>query len=156
MALRHCAAALIAGKTIQHYINKYEKAGGSPRPDTIVLIDESSEIQLHTWAILAQWKLMGVSFIIAGDFDGQNKPIFDSWNDSMKKKDTRKSHFLHEMCGGAHLMLEVFRRGNGDRNFFDDCGKLIPYSDLDPEQYPRGSAKQKGAKHHLLCGGEVR
>jgi hypothetical protein len=73
-ALRHCAAMLVGGKTIQHYLCRYGKGKGSPKAGTIILIDECSEIQLHTWALLAQWKLMGVTFIILGDFDGQLSP----------------------------------------------------------------------------------
>ena len=110
-ALRHCAAMLVGGKTIQHYICKYSKGAGSPKAGTIMIIDECSEVQLHTWAILAQWKLMGVIFIVVGDFDGQQKPIFDRWNDAMDQNDIRKSNFLHEMCGGLHVQLTVYRRG---------------------------------------------
>ena len=133
MALRHCAAMLICGKTIQHYIMKYEKAGGSPAAGTIVLIDESSEIQLHTWAVLAKWKLMGVNFIIMGDFDGQLKPIFDSWQDAMKAKDIRTSRFLHELAGGLHVKLSKYRRGI-DPKLFQDYTGLYKYADEpDPE-----------------------
>ena len=53
MALRHCAAMLVGGKTILHFLCLCARAGGAPRPGTIVVIDECSEIQLHTWAQLA-------------------------------------------------------------------------------------------------------
>ena len=51
-ALRHCAAMLVGGKTIQHYICKYSKGAGSPKAGTIMIIDECSEVLLHTWPIL--------------------------------------------------------------------------------------------------------
>ena len=130
---------LINGRTIQHLLIKYARAGGSPRPGTIVLLDEISEIQLHTWAILAQWKLMGVRFILMGDLDGQSKPIFDSWNDSMKKRDIRKSHFLHEMANGLHVHLSTDRRGEKGDKLFPSFVALYPAADLDPDVHPKGS-----------------
>ena len=74
MALRHCTAMLMCGKTIAHYLHKYRRKGGAPKPGTIVIIDEWSEVQLHTWIELAQWKLVGVIFIIVADADGQRAP----------------------------------------------------------------------------------
>ena len=62
-------------------------------------------------------RLMGVRFIFAGDLDGQFKPIFDQWGDAMKAKDLRKSAFLHEMCGGLHVKLTVYRRGTDEGLF---------------------------------------
>jgi len=71
MALRHAAAMLIGGKTIQHYLCKYRSKGGAPAPGTIVVLDEMSEVQLHTWTELARWKLVGVLLIRIGDMRGQ-------------------------------------------------------------------------------------
>ena len=76
-ALSHCAAMLVGGKTLMHYLSKYKAAGGAPKRDSITIADECSEIQLHMWMELAQWMQMGVRFIILGDFKGQLKPIFD-------------------------------------------------------------------------------
>ena len=47
MALRHCTAMLMCGKTIAHYLHKYRRRGGAPKAGTIVIIDEWSEVQLH-------------------------------------------------------------------------------------------------------------
>ena len=112
MALRHCTAMLICGKTISHYLHKYRRKGGAPKAGTIVVIDEWSEVQLHTWVELARWKLVGVIFILVGDADGQRKPIFDKWQDAMNEKDIRKSQLVHELCGGLRLELSVYRRGS--------------------------------------------
>jgi len=119
---------LVGGKTIQHYLCKYNKKGGAPKAGSIVVVDELSEVQLHTWAQLAQWKLLGVRFIFAGDLDGQFKPIFDQWEDVMRAKDLRLSRFLHEMCGGLHIKLTVYRRGTDD-TLFKSYTALYKYAD---------------------------
>ena len=60
---------------------------------------------------------MGVIFILAGDLDGQFKPIFDSYADVTSVKDLRASRFLFEMAGGLHLKLMVYRRGTDEELF---------------------------------------
>jgi len=128
---------LVGGKTIQHYICKYAKKGGSPPPGSFVLFDESSEIQLQSWVILAQWRLMGVHFIIMGDFDGQLKPICDKWAGAMDKHDIRKSQFLHDLAGGLRLNWTTYRRGEGPLLFkrFTD---LYKFADLKPKKLCAG------------------
>ena len=111
-----------------HYLCKYKKKGGAPRPGSIVVIDEISEVQLHMLMEMAQWKMVGVRFILLGDFDGQLKPIFDRWQDAMTKKDIRESQFLHEMCGGLHLRLTKYRRGE-DVQLFQRYTALYKYAD---------------------------
>ena len=127
-ALRHCTCKLICGKTIAHYLQKYRGKGGAPAPGTIVVIDEWSEVQLHTWAELAQWKLVGVIFILVGDADGQRKPTFDKWQDSMNRHDIRKSSLIHELCGGLRLNLSKNRR-TSEKKLFDDMMALYPFAD---------------------------
>jgi hypothetical protein len=114
MALRHCTAMLICGKTISYFLHKYRRNGGAPAPGTIVIIDEWSEVQLHTWMELARWKLMVVIFILVGDADGQRKPIFDRWQDAMNKKDIRDSQLIHELCGGLRVHLMKYQRGEDE------------------------------------------
>jgi len=122
MSLTHNAAMLVGGKTIARCLHKYRTKGGSPKAGTIVVVDELSRVQLHTWAELLQWKLMGVRFIVAGDLDGQFKPIFDHWQKAMDAKDIRDSQFLHELAEGLRVKMTVYRRGT-DRELFDRyCG----------------------------------
>ena len=130
MALRHCTAMLMCGKTIAHYLHKFRAKGGAPKKGTIVIIDEWSEVQLHTWVELAQWKLVGVIFIIVGDADGQRKPIFDTWQDAMNAHDIRKSSLIHELCGGLRVRMSVYRRGV-DQSLFDLFTSLYCYADDD-------------------------
>jgi len=132
-ALRHCAAMRVGGQTLQHYLCKYNSAGGAPKAGTIVVVDEISEVQLHTLQQLAQWKLMGVRLIFAGDMDGQFKPIFDQWADVMRVKDLRYSRFLWEMCGGLHVKLTEYRRGT-DLQLFKWYTGLYKWADnQDPD-----------------------
>jgi hypothetical protein len=79
---------------------------------------------------LAQWKLVGVIFIIVGDADGQRKPIFDSWQDAMNTRDMRKSSLIHELCGGLRVRMSVYRRGV-DQSLFDIFTSLYCYADDD-------------------------
>ena len=127
-ALRHNTCKLICGKTIAHYLQKYRGKGGAPAPGTIVVIDEWSEVQLHTWAELAQWKLVGVLFVLVGDADGQRKPSFDKWQDAMNDNDIRESALIHELCGGLRLNLSTYRRGT-DQKLFEDMLALYPFAD---------------------------
>ena len=129
-ALRHNTCKLICGKTIAHYLQKYRGKGGAPAPGTIVVIDEWSEVQLHTWAELAQWKLVGVLFVLVGDADGQRKPTFDKWQDSMNLHDIRKSALIHDLCGGLRLNLSTYCRGT-DLQLFKDMRALYPFADDD-------------------------
>ena len=130
MALRHCTCMLIHGKTISHYLHKYRRKGGAPAKGTVIFLDELSEVQLHTWVELARWKLVGVIFILVGDLDGQRKPIFDRWQDAMTTKDFRKSQILHELCGGLHVELSVYRRGT-DAKLFERFTRLYAHADDD-------------------------
>jgi hypothetical protein len=63
------------------------------------------------WMELAQWKQMGIRFIILGDFRGQLKPIFDRWQDAMSAHDIRKSRLIWGLCGGVRVHLTECRRG---------------------------------------------
>ena len=145
MALRHCTAMIIGGKTIAHYLHKYRRKGGAPKPGTIVIIDEWSEVQLHTWIELARWKLVGVIFILVGDADGQRKPSYDRWQDAMNEKDIRESQLVHELCGGLRVKLTTYRRGTDPELFkrytmmykhADDESKLHLYVDKGMGYYP--------------------
>jgi hypothetical protein len=130
MALRHAAAMIINGKTIQHYICKYRYRGGAPAAGTVCVIDEFSEVQLHTWVDLARWKLAGAIFILVGDADGQRRPICDRWQDAMTDKDIRRSQFLWELCGGTRVQMTTNRRGD-DPVLFQRYCELYPIADDD-------------------------
>ncbi|NDD63714.1 MAG: AAA family ATPase [Acidobacteria bacterium] len=129
MALRHCSAMLVQGKTIQHFLFKYRSKGGAPAPGSIVIIDEWSEVQLHTWAELARWKLVGVIFILVGDADGQRKPSFDRWQDAMQSKDIRQSRLIWDICGGLRLNLAKNRRSSGDKDLFRRFTGMYKHAD---------------------------
>jgi hypothetical protein len=130
MAIRHAAAVLIGGKTVSHYLHKFKAKGGAPKRGTIVVIDEWSEVQLHTWSELIKWKIVGVQFILVGDADGQRKPICDQWQKAMDAKDIRESQFIWELCGGLRVKLNKYRRGI-DQKLFNDYTSLYEWADLD-------------------------
>jgi len=119
---------LVGGKTISHYIHKYHAKGGAPASGTVVIVDEWSEVQLHTWTELARWALVGVKFILLGDADGQRKPIFDKWAKAMEIKDIRESRLIWELCGGLRVKLTTYRRGT-DPELFDFYTGLYDIAD---------------------------
>ena len=134
---------LLGGHTIAHYLCKY-RSNGIP-PGTAVVLNEMSEVLLHTWVELGRWKLVGVLFICIGDMRGQRRPMFDRWDDAMAKKDILHSQFLCEVCGGVRVEMTTNRRGDDPVLFKRYC-ELYPYAD-DPthlrqtvqrglEQYP--------------------
>ena len=129
MALRHCAAMLVQGKTIQHYLCKYRAKGGAPPPGTIIAVEEWSEVQLHTWMELARWKLVGVIFLLLGDADGQRKPSFDLWYDAMQQHDIRQSRLIWDLCGGLRINLTKNRRGT-DAELFDRYTRMYKHADV--------------------------
>jgi hypothetical protein len=141
MALRHCTAMLVCGKTIQHYICKWRR--NSPAPGTILIIDEFSEVQLHTWIELARLKLVGVIFILVGDADGQRKPMFDRWQDAMNAHDIRDSRLLWDLCGGVRVHLTTYRRGEDEKLFKDYCAlyKIADRNELMPNVVQHGRLK---------------
>ena len=148
MALRHAAAMIIGGRTIAHYLQRYRARRGAPPRGTIVIIDEWSEVHLHTWAELAKWKLVGVTFVLIGDADGQRKPINDYWADATDITDIRETQLIHELCGGLRVNLTEYRRGEDPKLFAAYTG-LYPIADDDTQvgatiarlarEYPTGS-----------------
>jgi len=154
MALRHCSAMLVQGKTIQHFLFKYRSKGGAPAPGSIVIIDEWSEVQLHTWVELARWKLVGVIFILVGDADGQRKPSFDRWQDAMQAKDIRESRLIWDICGGLRLNLTKNRRSSSDVDLFRRFTAMYKHADVNeklPSYVQRGLADYRYDESRGAC-----
>jgi hypothetical protein len=76
-----------------------------------------------------------VHFVLVGDADGQRKPTFDKWQDSMNLHDIRDSALIHELCGGLRLNLSTYRRGT-DLQLFKDMKALYPFADDDEGHKP--------------------
>ena len=135
-ALRHAAARLIDGSTIAHVLNKYRLQGGPKNAkQCILLIDEASEIPLCMWTELAQWYLLGVRFIIIGDFDGQFLPMFDRWGAALKEKDIQTSLFFHSLCEGTRVLFTQYRRGDASaKPLFDFYCGLYPRLKFENQQ----------------------
>jgi hypothetical protein len=92
-----------------------------------MLIDEASEIPLSMWTELAQWYLLGVRFVIIGDFDGQFLPMFDRWGKAMESRDIQTSQFFHSLCEGTRVHFTKYRRGDESaRPLFDFYCGLYP------------------------------
>ena len=102
-AMRHAAKALLRdGKTIRHLLHKFKDAR-----DFWAIFDEGSEISLALWADLSRWKLVGVKFIIVGDFEGQLTPIMDRWKDAMHHRNIQDSDFMNTIAGASHNLPEM-------------------------------------------------
>ena len=127
-AIRHAAARLIDGSTIAHLLNKYRKKGGPGfAKNIIMLIDEASEISVSMWTQLAEWYLLGVRFVIIGDFDGQFLPMFDRWGKILEEKDIQTSLLFHSLCEGTRVHFTEYRRGDASaKPLFDFYCGLYP------------------------------
>jgi hypothetical protein len=102
---------------------------GGPKfaKNCIILIDEASEIPLSMWTELAQWYLLGVRFVIIGDFDGQFLPMFDRWGKALEMNDIQTSLFFHSLCEGTRVHFTEYRRGEAEaKPLFDFYCGLYP------------------------------
>jgi hypothetical protein len=77
-------------------------------------------------------KLVGVKFLIVGDFDGQMRPLSDLWSDARRRYED--SDDLWTLAEGLHVRLSEYRRGTnlGFLRYYcglykdvaeDDCAK---------------------------------
>ena len=154
-ALRHAAARLIDGNTIAHLLNKYRMQGGPKfAKDCIVLIDEASEIPLSMWTELTQWYLLGVRFVIIGDFDGQFLPMFDRWREALQKNDIQTSLFFHSLCEGTRLHFTEYRRGDATaKPLFDFYCGLYPLLKNENQEAALAVALEAAHKMFKTCEG---
>ena len=152
-AIRHAAARLIGGSTIAHLLNKYRRQGGPKfAKDCVILIDEASEIPLSMWTELAQWYLLGVRFVIIGDFDGQFLPMFDRWGKALESNDIQTSQFFHSLCEGTRVHFTQYRRGDESaRPLFDFYCSLYPDLKLENQMAALDRALDKAMAFFLPC-----
>ena len=106
----HVAARLCGGKTIAHVEHWKRQLNGS-----CLLVDEASMISREDLGIMASWQAVGCHFIFIGDFDGQLLPFVDRWSDATT--DVQTSQLMHQLCGGTHAHLQIYRRGRDPELF---------------------------------------
>jgi len=154
-ALRHAAARLIDGSTIAHLLNKYRMQGGPKfAKNCIILIDEASEIPLSMWTELAQWYLLGVRFVIIGDFDGQFLPMFDRWAKALQMTDIQTSLFFHSLCEGTRIHFTQYRRGDAAaKPLFDYYCGLYPLLKNENQDAALAVALEAAQKIFKTCEG---
>ena len=112
-----------------HMLHKYKDAR-----EFWMILDEGSEISLALWADIARWKLMGVHFVICGDWAGQLLPMFDRWGDAAQKVDIQGSGFMHSLVNGLQLHLTTCRRSPDDLPHFELVNSLYDKAFFKPGQ----------------------
>ena len=128
-AMRHCAARIAGGRTLEHIWLKYSASPKAmPKPGTVLVIDEMSEVRVDMWWRIASWVEMGVLVMMLGDFRGQRLPIFDRWQVALDACDVESCRLIHKICGGARLEMSTYRRGD-DPEFFERYCALYPDMD---------------------------
>ena len=133
-AVRHCTTQLIGGVTLEHVMRKYGASPmGMPRPGTVVVVDEMSEVRQDVWWRLAHWKRLGVLFLLTGDFDGQRGPMFDCFEDSTSPTRMKSCQLMHALSGGFRMELKTYRRGD-DPELFANYTRLYKFADASPYQ----------------------
>ena len=115
MAITHAAARVIDGLTIAHFLQRYLTLESA-----WLFIDESSMISGPIWGSLAQYKLLGCRFVIAGDPDGQLPPVEDPLR---CERPHEYSGFMRELVNDFRVRLTRNRRGS-DPVLFRACSAL--------------------------------
>jgi hypothetical protein len=130
-AVRLNAAAIVGGKTLSHYANRFNRSGrGAPPKNAIIVADEVSDAALSWWSLWGRWQMVGVRFILVGDMDGQLPPVYDQWDDARRRNDTRQSELMKRLCGYTKVSLTVDRRSAGDAAHFQFYSSMYPSVDL--------------------------
>jgi hypothetical protein len=110
MAPTHAAARLLSGGvTIQRacHTHKYGRVA-----KTLFIVDEVGMVALSTMGRIAEWQLVGASFVMLGDFVGQFKPIADAWAGA----DMESADIYRQLARSLHLKLSTNRRSEADRD----------------------------------------
>ena len=116
MAITHAAArVLIDGLTIAHFLQRYLTL-----ENAWLFIDESSMVPGPIWGALAQYKLLGCRFVVAGDPDGQLPPVEDPLR---CERPHEYSAFMQDLVNNCRVRLTRNRRGS-DPVLFRACSAL--------------------------------
>ena len=116
-AYTHAASRLMpGGRTLEHIRRSYARA--CP-PKTVLAIDEINMVPLSTLTVLARFAHLGCRFVLMGDFEGQELPIFDGWP-TARIGDTDLNR---QMSRSLWITLSENRRCADDKPHFQNyCG----------------------------------
>ena len=137
IAFTHVAAANLDGNTILYELHRYAK-----KKRLVAIVDECSMVPLGMWAALANLAFARNIVTPTGSMDGQFLPI-----QHQHRMRSHESDFMHELCNGLHILLNKFRRKDGDRP--SDYGHFQSISSI----CPRYNAS---LELHLYVAGDVR
>jgi hypothetical protein len=96
------------GRTLQHWRRAYARRVPA---NTVLAIDEVNTVGISFLAMLARMMRLGMKFVLMGDFDGQELPLFDGWA-CERIGDT---DLIRQLGNALHITLSRNRRYNDDR-----------------------------------------
>ena len=119
IAQTHVQSRNVDGETVLRHL--HQKIGCKRH---FIIVDESSQVPLRIWAVLATLKFTGSRFAVLGDIAGQLPPIADQHREALWST-LERSSYMHDLCGGLRIELEKYRRGK-DYEHFKFVGDLYP------------------------------
>ena len=128
-AFVHTAKVNVGGKkTLLKLLNAYKHGTIRDAHKLWIFIDEGSQVPLGIWAALARFKMLGVRFVVAGDWF-QQLPIHEPYGQEAAIR-METGSLLHELCGGLRYNFEESRRSDvAHFNYY--CGlRWLPDSRL--------------------------
>ena len=96
------------GKSLEHWRRTYARR--VPK-NLVMAIDEINMVGISFLAVLGRFQRLGASFVLMGDFEGQQLPIFDGW-DCPRIGDT---DLIRQLARGFEITLSRNRRYNDDQ-----------------------------------------
>ena len=114
-AYTHAASRLMPkGRTLEHWRRAY----GRRVPDkTVMAIDEVNMVGISFLAMLGRMQHLGLKFVLMGDFEGQELPLFDGWQcDRIGDTD-----LVRQLGNALHITLSRNRRYNDDKLWLVIC-----------------------------------
>ena len=114
-AYTHAASRLMPkGRTLEHWRRAYAR---KVPPNTVLAIDEVNMVGISFLATLARMMRLGTKFVLMGDFEGQELPIFDGWP-CARIGDT---DLVRQLGSSLHITLSRNRRYEDDRLWLVIC-----------------------------------
>jgi hypothetical protein len=141
VALTHVAARIARGTTLERFLLQ------APQHNTNsiwVIVDEASQIPQSRWAELQRLKLIGVKFLVVGDFAGQLRPPSGLWSDARRRYESCDD--LWKLAEGLEVRLSEYRRGR-NLNYFKTYCAL--YADVPEDDAAKDNTERVKLAEHV-------
>ena len=147
VALTHVAARLARGQTLERFLLR---APVRQTNSTWIVVDECSQIPQCRWAELQRFKLIGVKFLILGDFAGQLRPPSDLWSDARRRYEDCDD--IWTLSEGLQVRLSEYRRGMNPGYFRYYCSL---YADVAEDDAAKDHTERTKLAAHIRHTREI-